>query len=720
MDAVLNIAVPNRVVERTPASTTDSSAASTTSVDCSLSKNSNSQYCQKPVSSSTFTLPIALGIIIPLVGAIILFVYLQRRHNRKQREEDANDPTAALDFGMGNVKRDAKAKGLPPIVPITDLDYREKGGQRQRQVSLDLTNVDSPYLLPPELHNSRESLHSLARAGEKEDPYRPVSYYIADGASTRSYSKNGRDGSSIYTGSSGPSRLQDMSRAELLSNAVPMSRSPVPFAADFVPPPRQNSLPKKTESVASPVDSIGSIPPPYPVEPAAVHLSEPVLRKELPAQPPTSLRPGLSSASPPSPARSPLSSPIEHESAGLGDDYLGAASKAFSASPAPAFTPAPASPPSKRKSPPPMINTQPAISVPAHEESRAGSHLSMDETSDYGDGFKITPPSPSQEHVRQRYSMDVPPEEFAQAGLGAPGFDPRRISLGFRPLPPDALVESEDPEMRANRIRSFYKEYFDDSKPAPKGQYYEDYDQNYLGDAAYFDADNKNFVMPYAEPVTRRAMTPPPRGPRFQGPPRPRNGSMGAQFPPGPYPPGPYPQGGPKAYSTASGARGQPRRPMPPPAALNTLPTPGKLGDDSFAIMGAMEFAPPTSYRERVQGRCDSPVGERRPYSPMVPSHTPLASAFDELAAMPSPHLLRKSGTFTGLDFAPPRKFRDPDTMSDSGSIRSNRSGISTTQLHAIRSGAHRVSRLPQDMVSTKDDMAAQLKPQWGMRPGLS
>lgn len=80
-------------------------------------------------------------------------------------------------------------------------------------------------------------------------------------------------------------------------------------------------------------------------------------------------------------------------------------------------------------------------------------------------------------------------------------------------------------------------------------------------------------------------------------------------------------------------------------------------------------------------------------------------------------HILRKSSTFTGLDFAPPRKFKDPDTMSDAGSIRSNRSGISALQQQAIRNGAGRVSRLPEDNVFTQAAMADQLKPNWGMRP---
>jgi hypothetical protein len=155
---------------------------------------------------------------------------------------------------------------------------------------------------------------------------------------------------------------------------------------------------------------------------------------------------------------------------------------------------------------------------------------------------------------------------------------------------------------------------------------------------------------------------------------------------------------------------------MPPPADLPTLPTPSKLKDDSFALFSATDFAPPDSFAERARGRSQSPVGERRPYRMNVPAHSPLVNAYDELAALPSPHLLRKSGTFTALDFAPPRKFADADTRSETGSIRSNRSGLSAAHAHAIRSGAGRVSRLPGDQVFTQAAMAKTLKPQWGMR----
>ena len=80
--------------------------------------------------------------------------------------------------------------------------------------------------------------------------------------------------------------------------------------------------------------------------------------------------------------------------------------------------------------------------------------------------------------------------------------------------------------------------------------------------------------------------------------------------------------------------------------------------------------------------------------------------------------MLRNSSTFTSLDFAAPRKFRDPENMSDAGSIRSNKSGISNLQLGAIRNGAYRVSRIQKDVVFTKDDLATTLKPSWGMRDG--
>ncbi len=545
-----------------------------------------------------------------------------------------------MDFGLGDIPHPGQPKDFKK--PEMTLDEKPGIHMSRRQISMDM-NLNSPYLLPPELQDSRSSLHSLSRTiPDEDDPYRPVMDYV-DSQSIRSATKQG---SSIYTSSTVPSKMHDMGTSDLLSHAGSMPHGTPPPAA-FIPPPRQNSLPQNALSL-SPTGSVSQVqfpPPSYPLEPAQAHLSNlgsPVdLQKSGPAGP----LPGRGSLTP---AGLSLSGGEEHSSNSSGSMHA-RDSSTLPLSP-PSRAPERALPNPTRKPAPPTINTLPASPLPPRNESIATAQPQtfMDDGSDYGEGFKVTPPSPGRdkEEMRgQRYSMDVPPEEFANAGLGAPGFDPKRISIGFRPLPPNAVNESDDPEVRANRIRSFYKEYFDESKPAPAGQYSEDYDENYLGDATYFDPETNAFVMPYAEPITRRAMTPPPRGPRFQGPPRGRKGSMGAMSVgggrgPQMYPPGPYPQG-PKAYSTASGSGGRrgppgPKRPMVPPSDLTTIPTPSKLRDDSF-ILNPMDFAPAPTARERVAGRSESPFGERRPYSPAVPAFAPIASAFEELAPIPSP-----------------------------------------------------------------------------------
>ncbi|KAI9738477.1 MAG: hypothetical protein M1818_005374 [Claussenomyces sp. TS43310] len=708
-------AAPNAVVERGSASTCGPDGTSS---------------CDKPVdySSVSVALPMALGISIPLITIFIAMIYLHRRHVRRQRAEDAADRHASLDFGLGEVHRNRDGK-LGLGIGEGEHSMEEK---HARQMSME-DIISSPYLLPPELQNSRESLHSLSRTlTTPEDPYRPVTQYLQDNASMRS-GRPRHDGSSIMTSSSGtPSRLQEHPTADLLSNAARMSSSNPP--SGFIPPPRQVSLPQRAGDISPfgqkqasslPTATTGSDEASK--DTSLLQISSLVanngITTNLPSFPAPTGNLGFSLDVP---------SKWEDDESLMGNEspalrnshnYLGSLINREA-------SPAPPTPPSKssellelqaplgdgqtRKSPPPALSI--SATRPERKQSLpVAQQAVIEDGSDYGDGFKITPPSPSQEDEMrgQRYSIDVAPEAFAQAGLSAPGVDPRRISMGFRPLPPNADIEAEDPEIRANRIRSFYKEYFDESKPAPQGQYYEDYDENYLGDVAYYDPDSNNFVMPYAEPVTRRAMTPPPRAPRFQGqgPPRAFHGSMSAgkpgrsRMPPGP-----------RGNSAMSDRRPPRGRPLPPPQALNSLPTPSKLRDDSFALMSATEFAPPVSFRDRQAGRSESPLGERRPYSPSVPAHRPLASAFDELTAMPSPHLLRKSGTFTGLDFAPPRKFRDDGTASDAGSIRSNRSGVSRTTNDAIRAGAYRVSRLPGDAVFTRDDLSAQLKPTWGLR----
>ncbi|GAI32885.1 unnamed protein product [marine sediment metagenome] len=58
------------------------------------------------------------------------------------------------------------------------------------------------------------------------------------------------------------------------------------------------------------------------------------------------------------------------------------------------------------------------------------------------------------------------------------------------------------------------------------------------------------------------------------------------------------------------------------------------LKDDS--IMMAADFAPGKNFRDQREGRPETPTGGKMPFSQGLRAHTPLASAFDDLAVIPS------------------------------------------------------------------------------------
>jgi len=297
-----------------------------------------------------------------------------------------------------------------------------------------------------------------------------------------------------------------------------------------------------------------------------------------------------------------------------------------------------------RKSPPAPINLLPSNPRPQVEAVQGEdkiSHLARDDQNDFGTSFRVDPPSP--ELDTQNNSDNTDEHNSTPRDQNALGpkyeqdhdYDVRRLTMGVRPLPPED--PNDNAEQRANRIRSFYKEYFDDSKPGPVYSQ-DDYDEYYGGveayDGAIFDPIAGEYIHPspaFAEPMARRAMTPPPRGPPvFQGQARHQVTMSGSNY----MPPGP------RAFSSASGRPGgqgplPPKKKLPPPAPLPILPTPHLLNDDSMVL--PMDFAPRGTAQQRRAGTPDSLRGGLRPYSPMVPVHQTLASAFDDLAVMPSP-----------------------------------------------------------------------------------
>lgn len=629
--------------------------------------------------------------------------------------EDAKYRETDLDYGLDEPP--SKGKRLTAMFGPGG----EKQQHRPGQLSMDM-NLSSPYLLPPGgVHQSKESLHSLAKSyNNEQDPYHTVPLYSGggDGASVRSmpYSPVGNKRLSF------PSNLppRTHSRAPPQSPLAPThSREADPFQTPTIPEPahvaqvdthpqlQDKGLP--IQPIIPEIGTVHEIGTAHDAHDAhRVHNDDESIY-EMPdgAPPPAGLAKDAHASLPmDNNFHFELPATVEHNphagAAQLSDD-LGTQNPHDHGL---------------------GLNVElPTVVSPEHAHNEPVDHdrAMYDE---YGHPY---PQIQTTEYYEDTHYVEEDTHHGYADGLGVPQTSAKRLSVGVVPLPPSEVTSSEDPEYRANRIRSFYKEYFEDYAEAPPmpgppshGQghphgygpeYHEDYNAGYLGDAAYYDADSNAFVMPYAQPVTRRAMTPPPGGAR-RGPPgpgRPRGpGSVGGMSLPGG-------RGRMRAGSAGAFGRAPPKKRLPPPAALNTLPTPSKLTDDS-ALLNAMDFAPPELFRDQAAGRSQSPLGERRPYKPAHAAASPLVTAFEELAVLPSPHMLRKSSTFTGLDFAAPKKFKDEGTMSDAGSIRSNRSGISAMQLGAIRSGAGRVSRLPGDTVFTSANLGDQLKPQWGMR----
>lgn len=581
---------------------------------------------------------------IPLVAAIVIFFVLHRRHVKKLRLEDANDPHKSLDFGMDTSKSQiaGKKNGKKDIseAPRMDLGV-EKSLRRERGMSMD---EGSPYLLPPGLQSSRESLHSLSRTVHHngDDRYRPAITLISDESSTHTYPKaqGMTDDSSSYAGSgiSGRGYGNDNMNQTLLANAQGMSRSVPP--TQLSPSMDKSNIPEiRTSEVESqvtrkPSPTIGTISSLSPLAP-------PDTRDSYMSKESADLRKSNNYLGHLIHSREPsvdmLSQPQNSAARNVAVDLSLSSTLQHTAS---------------RKSPPPAINTTSEVSRPPRLQSLKAptepiyQGKFMDNANDYVEALSVRPLSltqtskQSQHDHKHKMGPDAKTlqDEYT---LGGPepsvlGYDVRRLSMGFRPLPPDD--PTDNPEQRANRIRSFYKEYFDDSRPgpaqAPAATYVEDYDQGYLGDGAVFDPTSGKFLVAqpqFSEPFTRRAMTPPPRAPpRFQGPARHHATLSGGRFV----------QPGARAFSSASGhfgpsGRGSPRKALPLPGPLRVLPSPHLLKEDSFAL--PIDFAPPNSYKDRQAGRPESPRGGMRPFSPMLPAHLPLASSFDDLSVMPSP-----------------------------------------------------------------------------------
>ena len=577
---------------------------------------------------------------IPLFIIIVVFIFLHRRHVKRLHREDANDPHKSLDFGMepSDPQYAGRRMGKEGIAETKFVDLGiEKAPRHRPGTSMDMGN---PYFLPPGLQGSRDSLHSLSRTMHSgDDRYRPATAFIAsDSTSVHSdlATRKLADDSSSTNGL-GSGRLGytgDGMNQHLLRDVQGMSQSSPPShhapAADtrIVPEVRtlepERMLPHKTS--AAHVANSG-MSPAIPTDSRDSYSSKSGadLRKSN-----NYLGAFINSREP---SADLLSQPNRQKGSSEGSSSSSIRPNQIS------------------KSPPPTTIATMDSSRPPRLQSLQNPKIAkdqnkfLDDTTSHGETLKIT--SKSQKtgkdsgvntvanQSNQSFSPSVDGYTLPAIDVPTLGYDVRRLSMGFRPLPPDD--PTDNPEQRANRIRSFYKEYFDESKQGPAhahAQQAQYYDERYARNGRNIDPPSTQFAVPqpqFAEPFSRRAMTPPPRAPpRHQGRPNHQPSMSGSGFVPR----------GARAFSSGSSrygfsASGAPRPPLPPPSPLRVLPSPHLLKEDSFAL--PIDFAPPNSYKDRQAGRPESPRGGMRPYSPMIPAHLPLASSFDDLSVMPSP-----------------------------------------------------------------------------------
>ncbi|KAF2399146.1 hypothetical protein EJ06DRAFT_73153 [Trichodelitschia bisporula] len=721
-----------------------SSSSASASPTCTHTDDSNT--CQKP-TDTTGVLPIVLAVVLPVTAAVIVIIFLHRKYKKRLRKEDIADEEKyrSMDFGMDlSFGRQGKKGGT---------EMKETGPTRKHMRGLSIEN-NSPYLFPG-VNDSRESFNSLARSAlDADHRYRPTGFTKGDDmsihGSIRSPSpatgRPRRDTESTAAGST----FDTTPNANLLHNAQANPKSLPPRGASLDSPPVKEPMRKP-----APANTTSSSLAPAPTEVgresfidnAAFRKSNAYLAKFIHSRDTSVDDKGTPKPEP-------------QHSEGLGLDASQFSFETTNSAPPIQSTALDIGIATTTPAAEPASDTRTAKFQSMQASIHGANTNSFVSTSSYGEAFKITPPSPTRDSTSTYATIPNRGQSLAMPG-GMPGIrehpagdderntgdrasrlgnnmdsSQQRLSIVVRPLPPDD--PTENPEERANRIRSFYKEYFDDSgkhtSMAPAGMaqgppqnfnagdYYEDYGQEYMNsNATVYDHEARGFVVaarPFAQPITRRAMTPPPRapprfrggstasaGPRFHGQMTPRGQSVMSFRGPG----SPAPSSG-SGYERGR----QPKKNLPPPAPLISLKSPHLMKDDS-ALFAAFDLAPPATYRDRQNGRRpDSPLGVERPYSPVVKAHVPLAGSFDDLAMIPSPHSLRRSGTFTALDFAPQHRFRNADPGSDAASIRSGHSGMSNQQVYALRAGAYRVSRVPKELAGTKDDIVAELtKPSW-------
>ncbi|KAK9487232.1 hypothetical protein V1527DRAFT_460980 [Lipomyces starkeyi] len=683
------------------ASASAASTSSASSAESSCTSNSKSSFCEKPVGSPT--LPIALAVAIPLTVAIIVLLVLHRRHVRRLKKEDFVAAQIDLnhdDFDMtpprvGPRSGREKIYGNDYLLPIGN-DFS------QSRVSL-----NSPYdVIPQEvsrLHGNR-SYTALPRAPESAK-LRNTNFYQQDS----------------------PYDFRNQFKGHNTSTKTPSMLSTMTYSAHDVKAAR--NLPKLSMAEESLEMQDMSRPQSVLVDTPssdASASSDPIVKAvyngfhELPQDTPSasdlsSSPPGLS-LSPPESIHSLPPTPFPTRS-----DSVKRLSQRY---------------PRRLSTAPPVPSRESKLSPedrvsyyedPSSSESGTENEADSSSVENYRETLE---PSTLQSLANSDELIDATVANgfnlaSSQDSISQPENSLRRQRSFSSPA---------DAEERANRLHSFYEDYFE--KPMPNGHEpalpiltQDDsmvaYDSTAVVPAPRVVRSPNVVSSPTAAAVG--SLRPAPRHPigsynHSQGEvPRSLWSQSGRPFEeevqyrrePQPYPAcnsgyytpqyqrqhHPYmPQKQPMMQHA------QPRR-LPPLEPLSPLPTPHQLGEER--ILGSPTlFAPP---RRPRAGTAGSSVGSSGG-SPTTPQQQWTEM---QLRTLPTPYMLRNSASYSALEFLPPKKY-SPSGVTTPGSDVDNMYQYGRSR-HIVD---NRLSQqLPRELVPVgRDGVEDNLRPQWRMR----
>ncbi|KAK9315681.1 hypothetical protein V1524DRAFT_428696 [Lipomyces starkeyi] len=686
------------------ASASAASTSSASSAESSCTSNSKSSFCEKPVGAPT--LPIALAVAIPLTVAIIVLLVLHRRHVRRLKKEDLVAAQIDLnhnDFDM-TPPRNGPRSGWEKIY---GNDYLLPLGNdfSQSRVSL-----NSPYdVIPREvsrLHGNR-SYTALPRAPEsaklrntniyqQDSPYDFRNQFKGHNTSTKTPSRLSRLSTMTYSALdvNAAQNLPKLSMAEESFEMQEMSRpqsvlvdtpsSDASASSDPIVKAVYNGFHELPQDSPSASD-LSSSPPGLSLSPPeSIHSLSPTpfpTRSDSVKRLSQRYQRRLSTA-PPVPSRESKLSPEDRVSyyEDPSSSESGTDNEADSSS----------------------VEIYRETLEPSTLQSLANSDELIDATA--ANGFNLASP---------------------QDSISQPENSLRRQRLFSSPA---------DAEERANRLHSFYEDYFD--KPMPNGHepalpILTQDDSTVAYDSTAVDpaprvVPSPNVVLS-STAAAGGSLRPAPRHPigsysHFQGEvPRSLSSQSGRPFEeevqdrrePQPYPAcnsgyytpqyqrqhHPYmPQKQPMMQHA------QPKR-LPPLQQLSPLPTPHQLGEER--ILGSPTlFAPP---RRPRAGTAGSSVGSSGG-SPTTPQQQWTEM---QLRTLPTPYMLRNSASYSGLEFLPPKKY-SPSGVTTPGSDVDNMYQYGRSQ-HIV--GNRLSQQLPRELVPVgRDGVEDNLRPQWRMR----